>query len=159
MDRRARARQWRPLGFQPWFDGLRNVHVDDRARLRHGKRVARLSTRAAIPPLKRRSCDDAVAWHSTVATAFKGTRAPEVGRQMTRALAALQAALLSVSSASFAFSQGMPTSQPALIQITREEVKTGHNAMHSAFEAGWPAAYAKAKSPNYYLATRHSASR
>jgi hypothetical protein len=71
---------------------------------------------------------------------------------MTRALAALQAALLSVSSASLAFSQGVPTSQPNLIQITREEVKTGHNAMHSAFEAGWPAAYAKAKSPNYYFA-------
>jgi len=71
---------------------------------------------------------------------------------MTRPLAALQAALLLVSSASFAFSQGMPTSQPNLIQITREEVKTGHNAMHSAFEAGWPAAFAKAKSPNYYLA-------
>jgi hypothetical protein len=57
-----------------------------------------------------------------------------------------------VSSASFAFGQGIPTSQPNLIQITREEVKTGHNAMHSAFEAGWPAAYAKAKSPNYYFA-------
>ena len=71
---------------------------------------------------------------------------------MTRASAALQVALLSMSSASFAFSQGMPTSQPNLIQITREEVKTGHNAMHSAFEAGWPAAFAKAKSPYYYLA-------
>ena len=71
---------------------------------------------------------------------------------MTRALAALQAALLSVSSASFAFGQGIPTSQPNLIQINREEVKTGHNAMHAAFEAGWPAAFAKAKSPNYYLA-------
>ena len=71
---------------------------------------------------------------------------------MTRALALLQAALLSVSSASIAFSQGMPTSQPSLITIVREEVKTGHNAMHSAYEAGWPAAYAKAKSPNYYLA-------
>jgi hypothetical protein len=71
---------------------------------------------------------------------------------MTRALAALQAALLSVSTASFAFGQGIPTSQPNLIQINREEVKTGHNAMHSAFEAGWPAAFAKAKSPNYYLA-------
>jgi hypothetical protein len=71
---------------------------------------------------------------------------------MTRPLAALQAALLLASSASFAFSQGMPTSQPNLIQITREEVKTGHNAMHSTFEAGWPAAFAKAKSPYYYVA-------
>jgi len=71
---------------------------------------------------------------------------------MTRALAVFQTALLSVSSASFAFGQGVPTSQPNLVQITREEVKTGHNAMHSVYEAGWPAAYAKAKSPNYYLA-------
>ncbi len=71
---------------------------------------------------------------------------------MTRALAALQAALLSVSSASFAFGQGIPTSQPNLITIIREEVKTGHNAMHSTYEAGWPAAFAKAKSPNYYFA-------
>jgi len=71
---------------------------------------------------------------------------------MTRALAVFQTALLSVSSASFAFGQGVPRSQPNLVQITREEVKTGHNAMHSAYEAGWPAAYAKAKSPNYYLA-------
>jgi hypothetical protein len=71
---------------------------------------------------------------------------------MTRALATLQAALLSVSSASFAFGQGMPTSQPSLITIVREDVKTGHNAMHSAFEAGWPAANAKAKSPYFYLA-------
>jgi len=70
---------------------------------------------------------------------------------MTRASAALPALLL-VSSASFASGQGMPTSQPSIIQITREEVKTGHNAMHSAFEAGWPAAFAKAKSPYYYLA-------
>ena len=71
---------------------------------------------------------------------------------MRPALAVLQAALLSVSSASMALSQGMPTSQPGVIQIVREDVKTGHNAMHAAHEAGWPAAYAKAKSPNYYLA-------
>ena len=71
---------------------------------------------------------------------------------MKSALAVFQAALLSVSSAGMASSQGMPTSQPSLIQIVREDVKTGHNAMHAAYEAGWPAAYARAKSPNYYLA-------
>jgi hypothetical protein len=71
---------------------------------------------------------------------------------MKPAFAVVQTALLFVSSASVALSQGMPTSQPNLLTITREEVKTGHNAMHAAFEAGWPAAYAKAKSPNYYLA-------
>jgi len=71
---------------------------------------------------------------------------------MKPVLAVVQTALLSVSSASIALSQGMPTSQPNMITITREEVKTGHNAMHAAFEAGWPAAFAKAKSPYYYLA-------
>src|SRR5678815_2584974 len=71
---------------------------------------------------------------------------------MKPALAGLQAVLFAASSASVALSQGMPTAQPNLITITREEVKTGHNAMHAAFEAGWPAAYAKAKSPYHYLA-------
>jgi len=71
---------------------------------------------------------------------------------MKSALAVLHAALLSVSSASVALGQGMPTSQPNLLTIVREEVKTGHNAMHAAHEAGWPAAYAKAKSQDYYLA-------
>src|SRR4030095_2530490 len=70
---------------------------------------------------------------------------------MKQSIAVLPMALLYAGSASIALSQGMPTSQPNLIQITREEVKTGHNAMHSAFEAGWPAAFAKAKSPNYYV--------
>ncbi len=71
---------------------------------------------------------------------------------MKPALAVLKTTLLFVSSASVAMSQGMPTSQPNFLTITREEVKTGHNAMHAAFEAGWPAAYAKAKSPYNYLA-------
>ena len=71
---------------------------------------------------------------------------------MKPALAVFKTTLLFVSSASVALSQGMPTSQPNFLTITREEVKTGHNAMHAAFEAGWPAAYTKAKSPNYYLA-------
>lgn len=71
---------------------------------------------------------------------------------MTRAISILSTALLIAGSSSTALSQGMPTSQPNLIQITREEVKTGHDAMHATHEAGWPAAFAKAKSPNYYLA-------
>ena len=71
---------------------------------------------------------------------------------MKSALAVLNAVLFAAGSASVAVSQGMPTAQPSLLTIVREDVKTGHNAMHAAFEAGWPAAYAKAKSPNYYLA-------
>lgn len=51
-----------------------------------------------------------------------------------------------------AFAQGMATSQPTLLTIVREDVKVGRAADHARFEAGWPAAYAKAKSPDYYLA-------
>ena len=47
---------------------------------------------------------------------------------------------------------GMPTSQPNMLQIFREEVKVGHNTEHEKVELGWPAAYEKAKSPYYYLA-------
>ncbi len=46
----------------------------------------------------------------------------------------------------------LPTSQPNLITIVREEVRLGRDADHAKVEAGWPAAYEKAKSPDYYLA-------
>jgi hypothetical protein len=46
----------------------------------------------------------------------------------------------------------LPTSQPPMITIVREEVKLGRDADHARVEAGWPAAYEKAKSPDYYLA-------
>ncbi|MEW5915918.1 MAG: hypothetical protein AB1762_05915 [Gemmatimonadota bacterium] len=59
--------------------------------------------------------------------------------------------LLSAGSAS-GQSQGLPTSQPALLTIVREEVKVGRAADHAKHEAGWPAAFEKAKSPDYYLA-------
>jgi hypothetical protein len=48
--------------------------------------------------------------------------------------------------------QGLPTTQPALVNIVREEVKVGRAADHAKHEAGWPAAYERAKSPDYYLA-------
>jgi hypothetical protein len=47
---------------------------------------------------------------------------------------------------------GLPTSQPNFLTIVREEVKPGRAADHERIEAGWPAAYEKAKSPDYYLA-------
>jgi hypothetical protein len=47
---------------------------------------------------------------------------------------------------------GLPTSQPSLITIVREEVKVGRAGEHGRIEAGWPAAYERAKSPDYYLA-------
>jgi hypothetical protein len=49
-------------------------------------------------------------------------------------------------------SQGLPTSQPSLITIIREEVKVGRAADHAKIEAGWPAAFGRKNSPDYYLA-------
>jgi hypothetical protein len=46
----------------------------------------------------------------------------------------------------------MPTSQPSIVTIFREDVKYGHNADHEKTEMGWPAAYAKAKAPGTYIA-------
>jgi hypothetical protein len=46
----------------------------------------------------------------------------------------------------------VPTTQPAVLIIYREDVKVGHGAEHENVEAGWPAAYAKVKSPNSYIA-------
>ena len=34
----------------------------------------------------------------------------------------------------------LPTSQPGLLTIIREEVKLGRSAEHERIEAGWPAA-------------------
>ena len=60
--------------------------------------------------------------------------------------------LLLVLGCSEAFAQTLPTTQPNLLQIIREEVKLGHGADHTKTEAGWPAAFEKAKSPYFYLA-------
>src|SRR5215468_1240331 len=62
---------------------------------------------------------------------------------------ALSAAGFGSSTATLA--QGLPKAQPKLITIIREEVKTGRNAEHSKAEAGWPAAFEKAKSTDYYI--------
>jgi hypothetical protein len=51
-----------------------------------------------------------------------------------------------------AYAQALPTTQPKLLQIYREQIKTGHAAAHVKTESGWPAAFARAKSPDYYLA-------
>ena len=39
-----------------------------------------------------------------------------------------------------------------MVTIVREEVKVGREADHAKIEAGWPAAFGKANSPDYYLA-------
>jgi hypothetical protein len=60
--------------------------------------------------------------------------------------------LPAVLCAGIAAAQGLPTAQPAQITIVREMVKLGRGAEHARIEAGWPAAFARAKSPVHYLA-------
>jgi len=57
-----------------------------------------------------------------------------------------------ISGTGVALAQTLPTTQPNMINIVREEVKLGRIADHAKIEAGWPAAFEKAKSPYYYLA-------
>lgn len=71
---------------------------------------------------------------------------------VTRSLLAAPSLLCIAASAMLAQGQPLPTSQPTLISIIRESVKMGRSADHERIEAGWPAAFAKAKSPTYYLA-------
>jgi len=51
-----------------------------------------------------------------------------------------------------ALAQGLPTTQLGFLRIVREEVKVGRGAEHAKLEAGWPAAFERAKSPDFYLA-------
>lgn len=39
-----------------------------------------------------------------------------------------------------------------MVTIIREDVKVGRTAEHARIEAGWPAAFGRASSPDYYLA-------
>lgn len=71
---------------------------------------------------------------------------------MITRLSSISAVAFLAAGAGAAFAQGMPASQPALLTIVREDVKLGRGADHARFEAGWPAAFEKAKSPDYYLA-------
>lgn len=60
---------------------------------------------------------------------------------------------LTLSCVPFAPAQnGLPVVQPNHLTLIREFVKVGHGAAHAKNEAGWPAAYEKAKSPDYYVA-------
>jgi len=64
----------------------------------------------------------------------------------------LLALLCAGTGSAVAQTPGLPTSQPSLVTIVREEVKVGRAAEHARIEAGWPAAFERAKSPDYYLA-------
>jgi hypothetical protein len=59
---------------------------------------------------------------------------------------------LAAGSAAPALAQGMPTTQPKFMHVFREQVKPGRAGDHAKWEAGWPAAYEKAKAPYNYIA-------
>lgn len=59
---------------------------------------------------------------------------------------------LVAGSAATALAQGMPTTQPKFMHVFREQIKPGRSAEHAKWEAGWPAAYEKVKSPYHYIA-------
>jgi hypothetical protein len=61
------------------------------------------------------------------------------------------AACLFLSAASVAQEQA-PPGPPKVLQIIREDVKPGKDAAHAKVEAGWPRAFASAKSPTHYIA-------
>jgi hypothetical protein len=67
---------------------------------------------------------------------------------------ALRLTLLALvaGSAADALAQSLPTSQPQFLQIYRETIKPGRTFEHAKWEAGWPAAFEKAKSKYTYIA-------
>jgi hypothetical protein len=70
----------------------------------------------------------------------------------TLRVAAVVAVVAAVPAGDRIFAQsGLPTTQPAMLQIIIEEVKVGHDADHAKTEAGWPVAFEKAKMPYYGL--------
>jgi len=56
------------------------------------------------------------------------------------------------ATAATAAAQGVPTTQPKFMHIFREQIKPGRVADHAKWEAGWPAAYEKARSPYNFIA-------
>ena len=63
------------------------------------------------------------------------------------------AACLFLSASATALAQEQaPSGPPKVLQIFREDVKPGKGAAHEKVEAGWPRAFANAKSPTHYIA-------
>jgi hypothetical protein len=71
---------------------------------------------------------------------------------MRKSFLSLTLLALAAGSAATALAQGLPTTQPKFLHIYREQVKAGRAADHSRWEAGWPAAFEKAKFPDTYIA-------
>ncbi len=79
-------------------------------------------------------------------------RQPRVPPMYRMSRAAILALTCGVPAVALAQNQGLPTTQPSLVTIIREEVKVGRTAEHARNEAGWPAAFGRVNSPDYYVA-------
>ena len=71
---------------------------------------------------------------------------------MRKSFLSLTLLALAAGTAATALAQGMPTTQPKFLHIFREEIKAGRSGDHAKWEAGWPAAFEKVKSPFNYIA-------
>lgn len=71
---------------------------------------------------------------------------------MDRFIRTLLPLVIFTALASDLLAQGIPTTQPPMLTIFVEQLKIGMDSDHETNEAGWPAAYARAKSPYTYLA-------
>ena len=64
---------------------------------------------------------------------------------MRKTLSSLAVSVCAVASGASSFAQGLPSTQPKFLHIIREQVKAGRAIEHSQFEAGFVAAFEKAK--------------
>jgi len=71
---------------------------------------------------------------------------------MRKSYVSLTVLALVIVGAATAVAQGVPTTQPKFLHIFREQLKPGRGGDHAKWEAGWPAAFEKAKSPYNYIA-------
>src|SRR5712691_4378823 len=74
-------------------------------------------------------------------------RRPHMHRSITGSAVRIAGALLVI-----AVPLAAQDSPPPYLQIFREEVKPGRAGLHVITESGWPRAFARAKTQNYYLA-------
>lgn len=72
--------------------------------------------------------------------------------RMTLARASLLLGIMTPCVSHAQAQQNAASSPPAVLVISREDVKPGKSVAHTQWESGWPAAFAKAKYPTTYLA-------
>src|SRR3989442_1191980 len=111
----------------------------------------RQKRRHMIPGVKAMSLDVTIRQKVGFVLASPGPQ-PKVLPMYRISRAAILALTCGVPAVGLGQNQGLPTTQPSLVTIIREEVKVGRTAQHARNQAGWPAAFGRVNSPDYYLA-------